>query len=129
MHLDARSWFSFHDGVASPESLCGEAQKHGYEALGLCDVDATHGLISFYRAALHYGLIPLLGISLTDPRISEGARSGASPGSGRAQGPAPASSALDPSLAAATVIAADRDGYSEVCALAAARHLDPRFDL
>jgi DNA-directed DNA polymerase III PolC len=113
MHLDVRSWFSFHDGVASPEALCEEAFRNGYDTLGMADVDATHGLIRFYRAAVHCGLRPLLGLSLTDPRIYT-AKGGES---------------LDPSIAAATVIAADRDGYSEVCALAAARHIDPRFDL
>ena len=67
MHLDARSWYSFHDGVSSPAALCAQAAELGFDTLGLCDVDGIYGLISFYKAALKCGLKPLLGLSLTDP--------------------------------------------------------------
>src|SRR5688500_14579721 len=70
MHIDARSWFSFHDGVAAPEMLCAKACELGYDTLGLADIDGTYGLISFYRSALSCGLKPLLGLSLTDPRLA-----------------------------------------------------------
>jgi len=67
MHLDARSWYSFHDGVSSPAALCAQAAELGFETLGLCDVDGIYGLIGFYKSALKCGLRPLLGLSLTDP--------------------------------------------------------------
>src|SRR5688572_803617 len=82
MHLDTRSWFSFHDGVAAPEVLCAEAQRLGHDTLGLCDVDGTYGLIRFYRAALEYRLRPLLGISLTEPHPSVAAAASRRPGDG-----------------------------------------------
>jgi len=183
MHIDARSWYSFHDGVSSPEALSAQAAELGYDALGICDVDGVYGLIGFYKAALKYGLSPVLGVSFTDPRGEDGAdcvgakpgfaqngqlaaneegRSMASPlpsnGNGRngdvrspANGQARYASAPDlpgtkagkltprplrkiseAELAitpAATVLARDRDGYSELCELATGRHLDPRFDL
>ena len=34
MHLDARSWYSFHDGVSSPAALCAQAAELGFETLG-----------------------------------------------------------------------------------------------
>ena len=68
MHLDARSWFSFHDGVASPAELCAHAAELGFDPLGIADVDGCYGLIHHYQAAQKCGLHPVLGLALTDPR-------------------------------------------------------------
>lgn len=61
MHLDIRSWYSFHDGVASPAEICAHAAELGFTELGLADVDGTYGLIHAYKAALKCGVKPVLG--------------------------------------------------------------------
>jgi len=66
MHLDVRSWYSFHDGVASPAELCAHAAELGFAELGIADIDGTYGLIQFYKAAMKAGVKPILGIALTD---------------------------------------------------------------
>lgn len=145
-HLDARSWYSFHCGVSSPPELCAQAAELGHPALGLCDVDGTYGLLPFYKAALRHGLRPLLGIALTEGGSGGAALSGGAgghsgteagatrdgPGGRRQQGginAAPTGLSRPPGSIAAIVIARDRQGYSELCALAAGRRLDPRWDI
>ena len=112
MHLDLRSWYSFHDGTCHPALLCRAAAELGHKAVGLCDVDGTYGLIDFHREALSCGLQPVLGLALTDPVAL--AQLGAK---------------ADPTQSAALVLAKNRSGYSQLCELAARRRLDEHFDL
>ena len=72
MHLDVRSWFSFHDGVNAPRQLACAAAELGFKALGLCDTDGIYGLLEFYRSAVREGLRPVLGLALTDPKGDAG---------------------------------------------------------
>jgi DNA-directed DNA polymerase III PolC len=112
MHLDAKSWYSFHCGVAAPSELCQQAAEQGHPALGIADTDGTYGLITHYYAAIECGIKPLLGIALTDPQvISRHDYAG------------------DPTLTAAVVIARNRQGYSQLCQLATERQLAERFNL
>lgn len=104
MHLDVRSCYSFHDGVAPPAELCAHAAELGFTELGVADVDGTYGLIQFYKAALKAGLKPVLGLALTDPEAQAAAGVPAQPG--------------EP---AAWIYARNRQGYSELCWLAAWR--------
>lgn len=157
MHIDARSWYSFHDGVASPAELCAQAAELGFDALGIADVDGCYGLIQFYKAAVKQGIKPLLGLQLTLPNETTHTQPG---GSGPGQSPATKNGDGDqrldagdrpsatsqlasphvgaennlmqgfsrgvdtsaPPSSAVTVIAGDRDGYSQLCELAAWRH-------
>ena len=119
MHLDAHSWYSFHDGVSAPEDLCVQAAELGFEAFGIADTDGCYGLLHFHRAALKCGIHPVLGISLTDPQELKAQAGRRSLEAGIA----------DPTASAALVIARDRDGYGELCRLATLRHLDPQFNL
>ncbi len=64
IHLDAHSWYSFHDGVDSPDELCAQAAELGFEALGIADAGGTYGLINHYKSALKYGIKPILGMAL-----------------------------------------------------------------
>ena len=65
MHLDVRTYYSFHDGVASPAELCAHAAELGFAEVGIADIDGTYGLIQFYKAAMKAGVKPILGIALT----------------------------------------------------------------
>ena len=145
MHLDVRSCYSFHDGVSPPGELCRQAAELGFDALGICDVDGIYGLIGFYKAALRYGLRPVPGLALTDPAeqasaaaprhrsaLTPGALDGGPAGDLRdgAGGHRRAEAVHIPATPAATVLARDRDGYSELCTLATLRQLEGRgFDL
>ncbi|MCB1218655.1 DNA polymerase III subunit alpha [bacterium] len=119
MHLDAHSWYSFHDGVSAPEDLCAQAAELGFEAFGIADTDGCYGLLHFHRAALKCRIHPVLGISLTDPQELKAQAGRRSLEAGIA----------DPTASAALVIARDRDGYGELCRLATLRQLDPEFNL
>ena len=127
-----RSWYSFHDGVSPPGALCAAAAELGFDALGLCDVDGTYGLIDFYRQALKHEIKPILGVALTDPAWAGkvagaaarptkevGASAIRAAGFGRQAGPPPV---------AARVFARDKTGYGQLCELAAWRQgVHPEF--
>jgi DNA polymerase III alpha subunit len=119
MHLDARSWYSFHDGVSAPADLCVQAAELGFDCLGMADTDGCYGLLHFHRAALKCGIHPVLGISLTDPVELRGQGGRRTQDAGLA----------DPTASAALVIARDREGYGELCHLATLRQLDGQFNL
>ncbi len=101
--LRVRSHGSLLRGTASPAALIGRALELGYGALALTDRDNLYLAVSFYRAARAEGLAPLLGAEMTPP-----------PGE---------------SAGGALLVALDRRGYANLCALLTARHLEPRFDL
>lgn len=44
--------------------LIAAAQKRGYQAVGLADVNVTYGLVNFYELAQKAGIKPLLGMQL-----------------------------------------------------------------
>ncbi len=119
MHLDARSWYSFHDGVSAPADLCAQAAELGFESLGMADTDGCYGLLHFHRAALKLGIHPVLGISLTDPQELSSQKGRRSLEAGIA----------DPTSSATLVLARDREGYGELCRLTTLRQLDGQFDL
>ncbi|MCC7478027.1 DNA polymerase III subunit alpha [bacterium] len=151
-HIDVSSWYSFHHGVASPEELCLEAANLGFKTLGICDRDGTYGLVAFYKAAIKYGLRPLLGLALTTPqtRLQAAGLAGADP---PAASFSPADAAAEHSMGSlrlrdktwhyadalrvsqpgvdaplAIVLAKNREGYSELCALATGRQLEEHWD-
>jgi DNA-directed DNA polymerase III PolC len=111
MHLDVRSCYSFHDGVAKPADICVQAKDLGFDSIGLADVNGTYGLINFYVAAQAVGIHPVLGVTLS-----------ALPAKGKA-----ALEDRDPTQAVATVLARSNEGYAEICLLATMRQIDPHF--
>ena len=67
-HLHVHSYYSFLDGICSPEELVLAAKKLGMKALALTDHDGLYGAIEFYQQAKEYGIKPIIGaeITLTD---------------------------------------------------------------
>ncbi|MBI5710852.1 MAG: DNA polymerase III subunit alpha [Candidatus Eisenbacteria bacterium] len=112
--LRVRSHGSLLHGTASPDALIARALELGYPALALTDRDNLYLAIAFYRAARAEGLAPILGAELSAP--GGHAHAGADRAPGRA-GPG------------ALLLALDRRGYANLCALLTARHLEPDFDL
>lgn len=86
-------------GTASPETLIAAALARGCEGLALADRDNLYLAIRFWKAARAEGLAPILGALVTARRSS------------------------------ALLLALDRRGYANLCAVLTARHLDPAFDL
>ena len=70
-HLHTHSYYSLLNGTAPPEELARAAQRHGMKALALTDTNALYGAVTFYRAALEYGLKPVIGAELT---LNDGSR-------------------------------------------------------
>ena len=91
--LRVRSQGSLLFGTASPEALVARALETGHEALALTDRDNLYLAIRFYDAARAAGLRPLLGAEV-------------SAGAARAAG--------------ALLLAVDRRGYSNLCAVVTA---------
>ncbi|HTO90034.1 MAG TPA: DNA polymerase III subunit alpha [Candidatus Sulfotelmatobacter sp.] len=110
--LRVRSHGSLLYGTAAPEALIARALEQGYDSLALTDRDNLYLAIRFWRAAHTEGLKPLLGVELS-ARAAQGARGGAAAGTGPG----------------ALLLAIDRRGYANLCALITARMLDPEFDL
>src|SRR5688500_14700075 len=63
-HLHTHSYFSFHDGVASPAERAQAAAGLGMEALALTDHDGLTGAVEFYAACFQHKVRPILGLEL-----------------------------------------------------------------
>ena len=64
VHLRARSYYSFLDGLCSPAELAQAASQHGMQALGLADRSSLTGAVEFYEACQAFNVRPLLGLEL-----------------------------------------------------------------
>lgn len=51
VELLARSYFSFLQGASAPEELVEQAIRHGYDGLGLCDLNGFYGVARGHQAA------------------------------------------------------------------------------
>ncbi|MDT8913466.1 error-prone DNA polymerase [Amycolatopsis sp. PS_44_ISF1] len=95
--LHAHSYFSFLDGVCSPEELVEQAVRSGLDAMVLSDHDGMYGAVRFAEAARELGLRTGFGAEL-----SLGLR-------GRQSG------VPDPAGAHLHVIARGLEGYRRIC--------------
>ncbi len=68
--LVVRSSFSLMWGTCAPETIVAVAHKRGYRSLALTDTDNVYGLWSFLKACHEYGVQPIVGAELTDPRTN-----------------------------------------------------------
>mgnify|MGYP000191631409 FL=1 len=99
--LTVRSHYSLMWGTASVGRLVRAARRMGYTRLALTDTDNLYGLWPFLAACRREGLQPIVGAEVTDP----GRR-------GRA-----------------VCLVANAVGYSNLCRLLTARHMDRGFSL
>ncbi|NLK51316.1 MAG: DNA polymerase III subunit alpha [Syntrophomonadaceae bacterium] len=61
VHLHSHSEYSLLDGAARIEALVKTARELGMPALALTDHGVMYGIVDFYKAALKYGIKPILG--------------------------------------------------------------------
>jgi DNA-directed DNA polymerase III PolC len=99
VHLHVHSQYSLRFGASRVEELLDVAERHGSSAMALTDRDGLYGAIDFYLQARQRGIRPIIGAQLTAP----GHR--------------------------CVCLAADRQGYANLCQIVTARHLQSDFDL
>lgn len=95
-HLHVRSWFSFLGGGSSPEDLVAEAARKGMTSLALTDVNGVYGAVRFQRACRLAGIRSIIGAEV----LVEGET--------------------------LVLLAASRDGYSNLCRMLTSAHLKSR---
>ncbi|MCL4079075.1 DNA polymerase III subunit alpha [Coriobacteriia bacterium Es71-Z0120] len=124
VHLHVHSNFSFMDGAADLGALVARAAAYGMPAIALTDHQGLSGAVRFYRAAQKAGIRPLIGAEVVvEPAGCIGDEGDAPPdlrlplpppaGFGRAAGHG----------FHLTLLAKDRIGYANLCALLTRMHL------
>ena len=63
-HLHTHSYYSFLEGLPSPEELAISAAREGMNALALTDHHYMSGMVEFYDACLGAGIRPILGLEI-----------------------------------------------------------------
>jgi DNA-directed DNA polymerase III PolC len=112
VHLRCHSHYSFLRGVASPEEIIAAAIEHGMPAVALTDTNGMYAAVSFYKKAKEKKLNPIVGTVL-DVIFS-------------ASKEVPRNSKNETRNAQSipvTLLAADMEGYSNLCRLVTLRHL------
>jgi DNA-directed DNA polymerase III PolC len=61
IHLHTHSYYSFLDGICSPEELVLGAKKSGMKAIALTDHNGLYGAVEFFQQAKTYGIKPIIG--------------------------------------------------------------------
>jgi DNA-directed DNA polymerase III PolC len=120
VHLHCHSHYSFLRGVGSPEEIVAAAVEQKMPAVALTDSNGLYAAVPFYKTALDAGIKPIVGVVLdvefcvsNDPSIAP--RASALRNSKRDIG--------NSESAPLTLLAADMDGYSNLCQLVTLRHL------
>jgi DNA polymerase-3 subunit alpha len=65
VHLHTHSYFSFLEGLSSPEELAQAASKNGMKAIAMTDRNSLTGAIEFFNACQAARVQPILGLQLT----------------------------------------------------------------
>src|SRR6266404_2553852 len=111
-HLHCHSHYSFLRGVASPEEIVAAAVEQKMPAVALTDTNGLYAAVPFYKAAREAGIQPIVGVVL-DVAMEDERRE--IPRFARNDGNQPST--------AVVLLAADMEGYSNLCQLVTLRHL------
>src|SRR2546421_11297212 len=110
VHLHCHSHYSFLRGVASPEEIVAAAVEQKMPAVALTDTKGLYAPVSFYQASKKAGINPIVGVVLdvefyvsSEPFRNCKTRHSTS--------------------VPLTLLAADLEGYSNLCQLVTLRHL------
>src|SRR6266567_2333321 len=112
VHLHCHSHYSFLRGVASPEEIVAAAVEQKMPAVALTDTNWLYAAVSFYQAAKKAGINPIVGVVLDVEFYvsSEPFRNCKTKTRHSTSVPL-------------TLLAADMEGYSNLCQLVTLRHL------
>jgi len=112
VHLHCHSHYSFLRGVASPEEIIAAAIEQKMPAVALTDTNGLYAAVQFYKAAKDKGIKPIVGVVLdVEFRISSDAFRYSK------------NETRNSASAPLTLLAADMEGYSNLCQLVTLRHL------
>src|SRR6266478_2954756 len=112
VHLHCHSHYSFLRGVASPEEIVAAAVEQKMPAVALTDTNGLYAGVSFYKAAKDKGIKPIVGVVLdVEFRISSDAFRYSK------------NETRNSASAPLTLLAADMEGYSNLCEFVTLRHL------
>ncbi|HUU69527.1 MAG TPA: DNA polymerase III subunit alpha [Planctomycetota bacterium] len=128
-HLHVHSNYSFLRGASRVDELAAAAKARGMRALAITDTNGLYGVIPFYQACRKEGIKPIIGAEIVcESPLTASHHLPASPPHHHPATP-PSSRAATPSSGRAVFLARNRAGYSELCRIVTARHLDEHFDL
>ncbi|MEV8100655.1 PHP domain-containing protein, partial [Kitasatospora sp. NPDC085879] len=123
-HLHVASGYSARYGASLPDALAARAAEQKLGALALTDRDTVAGAVRFAKACAASGVRPLFGADLAVPFLDSAAagrtgRPGAAVvvGERRPRTPARGGAFVDESAPRITLLARDRTGWANLCAL------------
>jgi DNA-directed DNA polymerase III PolC len=120
VHLHCHSHYSFLRGVASPEEIVTAAAKQNMPAVALTDSNGMYAAVSFYKAAKKAGIKPIVGVVLdVEFRVSNDSSAALKKSSFRNSKSEIRNSPSVP----LTLLATNKEGYSNLCQLVTLRHL------
>jgi DNA polymerase III subunit alpha len=116
VHLHCHSHYSFLRGIASPDEIIAAALEQNMPAVALTDSNGMHAAVSFYKKALDAHIKPIVGVVLDVSCLPE-----------LVTRHSPLATSFHetrnmPSTQIA-LLAADMEGYSNLCLLVTLRHL------
>ncbi len=113
-HLHSASGYSVRYGASLPAALAERAAERGLTELALTDRDTVSGVVRHAKACAAVGLRPLFGadlaVGLAEPPAA----------AGRRRSPARGGAFVDESAPRITVLARDKAGWANICALVSA---------
>ncbi|MEV4560010.1 DNA polymerase III subunit alpha [Kitasatospora sp. NPDC049285] len=113
-HLHSASGYSIRYGASLPAALAERAAERGIAELALTDRDTVSGVVRHAKACATAGVRPLFGadlaVGLAEPPAP----------SGRRRTPARGGAFVDESAPRITVLARDKQGWANLCALISA---------
>src|SRR5258708_14443717 len=120
VHLHCHSHYSFLRGVASPEEIVAAAVGQKMPAVALTDMNGLYAAVQFYKLAQEAGIKAIVGVALdVEFRISSDPSAALRTSAFRNSKNETRNSASVP----LTLLAADMEGYSNLCQLVTLRHL------
>jgi DNA polymerase-3 subunit alpha len=112
VHLHCHSHYSFLRGVASPEQIIAAAVEQKMSAVALTDTNGLYAAVPFYQAAKAVGIKPIVGVLIdVEFRVSHFEARNSKNENQNSQS------------VAMLLLAADMEGYSNLCQLVTLRHL------
>jgi len=120
VHLHCHSHYSFLRGVASPEEIVAAAVEQKMPAVALTDTNGLYAAVQFYKLAQEAGVKAIVGVALdVEFPISSDPSAALRTSTFRNSKNETRNSASVP----LTLLAADMEGYSNLCQLVTLRHL------
>jgi len=131
VHLHCHSHYSFLRGVASPEEIIAAAVEQKMPAVALTDTNGLYAAVQFYKLAQDAGIKAIVGVALDVSRSPELVTRLPRPGRGhsplvyaeRSRGATSFHKTRNFPSMQLVLLAADMEGYSNLCQLVTLRHL------